>query len=208
MGLTSLLFSHPAAFAAIVVLLLYSVIFHELAHGWTASLFGDDTAKLYGRLTLNPFPHIDPLGALMLFLVGFGWARPVPVNFDNLRNSRLGLVCVSLAGPLTNVLIAVLAVFLLKSKVLGGGQSLAGMLTFLARINVGLGAFNLIPVPPLDGSRILMEFLPAGVRQRFGRLDRAGFLVLILLLWTGWLNPVIAFMQRMIYGLISLLLGR
>lgn len=102
MGLISLLFSNPRLFIVLAVLLLYSVIAHEVAHGWVAHLFGDDTALRYGRLTLNPASHLDPIGTLMLFLVGFGWARPVPVDYYRLRDFRLGLIFVSLAGCKTN----------------------------------------------------------------------------------------------------------
>src|SRR5687768_15514766 len=106
MGLLDLLKSDPALFVALAVLLLYSIIAHEVAHGWTAGLFGDDTARRFGRLTLNPVPHIDPIGLLMLFVVGFGWAKPVPVNYGNLRGSRVAIATVALAGPLTNIVIA------------------------------------------------------------------------------------------------------
>jgi len=115
-GLLSLLFSNPGVFIALVVLLLYSVIAHEVAHGWVAYLFGDDTARRYGRLTLNPASHIDLIGALMLFIVGFGWAKPVPVNYYNLKNSRFAIMSVALAGCTTNILIAVSAFFYCSLK--------------------------------------------------------------------------------------------
>jgi Zn-dependent protease len=207
MGMLRLSLSHPVVFLVLAVVLLYSVILHETAHGWAALMFGDDTAKVRGRLTLNPIPHIDPVGAFMLFLVGFGWARPVPVDYARLKNSRFGLLCVALAGPLTNVLIATAAIFLLGVPGVGQTSVGAGLLPLIAHVNILLGAFNLIPLPPLDGSRILMEFLPEGPRQSFARLDRVGFFALAFLLLTGLLNPVVNFMQKMVVAAIALLVG-
>jgi len=204
-GLLSLLFSNPGVFIALVVLLLYSVIAHEVAHGWVAYLFGDDTARRYGRLTLNPASHIDVVGALMLFIVGFGWAKPVPVNYYNLKNSRFGFVSVALAGCVTNILIAVSALFLLQFETIRANAFYYSMLTIVARINIILGAFNLIPIPPLDGSKVLMSFLPQDAQQQLARLEPYGFFLLAILLFTGLLNPVIGFMQNLIYGFISLL---
>ena len=160
MGLLSLLFSNPGLFIVLAILLLYSVIAHEVAHGWIAYLFGDETARRYGRLTLNPAAHLDPTGTIMLFIVGFGWARPVPVNYYRLRNSRFGMMSVALAGCATNILIATIALFLLQLPSMSTSRIFSTVLTILARINIILGAFNLIPIPPLDGSKILMSFLP------------------------------------------------
>ncbi|MGD0336741.1 MAG: site-2 protease family protein [Candidatus Omnitrophota bacterium] len=203
MGLISLLFSNPRVFIMLSVLLLYSVIIHEVSHGWIAHLFGDDTAKHYGRLTLNPVSHLDPIGTLMLFLAGFGWARPVPVNYNSLSRSRFGLVAVALAGCLANILIAAIAIFLLQFDKINTNEVFATLLSVLARINIMLGAFNLIPIPPLDGSKILMGFLPYEAQENLARLEPYGFYILILLLFTGLLNPVISFMQSVIYALIA-----
>lgn len=204
MGLITILFSNPIAFFVLAVVLLYSVIFHEVAHGLVAHFFGDDTALQYGRLTLNPAPHIDPIGLLMLFLVGFGWARPVPVNYHRLTNTRLGLFCVALAGCFANILIAILALVLLQFNVINNQSVLAAILPLIIKINIILGAFNLIPIPPLDGSKILMSFLPYTAQEKLARLEPYGFFILIILLFTGLLNPVINFMQTLIYGLIGL----
>jgi len=192
-------------FIALVVLLLYSVIAHEVAHGWVAYLFGDDTARRYGRLTLNPVSHIDLIGALMLFIVGFGWAKPVPVNYYNLNNSRFAIMSVALAGCATNILIAVSALFLLQFETISASTFYNSMLTIVARINIILGAFNLIPIPPLDGSKVLMSFLPQDTQQQLAKLEPYGFFILAIMLFTGLLNPVIGFMQNLIYGFISLL---
>jgi Zn-dependent protease len=204
-GLISLLFSNPVMFLVLAVLLLYSVIAHEVAHGWVAYLWGDDTAKHYGRLTLNPASHIDPVGLLMLFIVGFGWAKPVPVNYYRLGNSRIALMSVSLAGCAANILIAIIALFLLQFEEVSTSPLFSTPLTILVRINIILGAFNLIPIPPLDGSKIVMSLLPQDAQQSLAQLEPYGFFILVLLLFTGVLDPVIRFMQNVIYGFIRLL---
>ncbi|MFH0827166.1 MAG: site-2 protease family protein [Candidatus Omnitrophota bacterium] len=207
MGLISLLFANPIAFVVLAVLLLYSVIAHEVAHGWVAHLFGDDTALRYGRLTLNPASHLDPMGTLMLFLVGFGWARPVPVDYYNLKRSRLALFSVSLAGCAANILIAIFALALLQFSYIGSHPGFSTILLLVVRINIILGAFNLIPIPPLDGSKILMSFLSPNAQASFSRLEPYGFFILVILLFTGLLNPAITLMQSLVYGLIALLFG-
>ena len=206
MGLTALLFTNPAAFIVLAALLLYSVIAHEIAHGWVAYFFGDATAKNSGRLSLNPLLHLDPLGALALLLVGFGWAKPVPVNFYNLRNFRRGLFFVSLAGISANICIATVALFLLQLPFINQYSMLAAVLALLARINIVLGAFNLIPIPPLDGSKILMSILPRKQQESMMRFESMGFIVLIILLYTGLLNPLITVIQNLILSLIGIVL--
>lgn len=207
MGLKSLLFSNPILFLIVAVVLLYSIIAHEVAHGLVARIFGDDTAKRQGRITLNPLPHIDPIGVLMLFLVGFGWAKPVPVNYHLLQNSRFGLISVSMAGCLTNILIAFIALLALQFPAASASSSTMTVLTTVARINILLGAFNLIPIPPLDGSKVLMSFLPPGARESLVRIEPYGFFILIFFLFTGLLNPVIGVVQNAVYGLVSFMVG-
>ncbi len=207
MGLLSLLFKDPIAFFLLVPLLLYSVIAHEVAHGWVASLFGDNTAKYSGRLSFNPKFHLDPMGTLALFFVGFGWAKPVPVDYRSLSNSRRAIVAVSLAGCAVNILIATIALLLLHFKIFQTNRFFAPALLITARINIILGAFNLIPIPPLDGSRVLMEFLPYEARYKLAGLERYGFFIIIILLFTGILDPVIIFVQSVIIGLIGILLS-
>lgn len=203
MGLLSLLFTNPVLFVALVFLLLYSIIAHEAAHGWTALLFGDDTAKRAGRLTLHPATHFDPLGTLMLFLVGFGWARPVPVDYTRLRRTRLGLFSVALSGCAANILIAIAGIFFLQWETVRANSFFVTAISILVRINMILGAFNLIPIPPLDGSKILMSFLSVESQASFTKFEPVGFLLLIFLLFTGLLNPMIAWMQNLIYALIA-----
>jgi Zn-dependent protease len=207
MGLISLLFNNPALFIILAFLLLYSIIAHEVAHGWVAYLFGDDTAMRYGRLTLNPLSHLDPIGTLMLFLVGFGWARPVPIDYYSLQNKRFGLFSVALAGCATNILIAIIAIFLLQFEIINTNPALSAILPIVVKINIILGSFNLIPIPPLDGSRILMSFLPERAQQSLTVLEPYGFFILVFLLFTGLLNPLIALMQNLIYGFIAILFG-
>ncbi len=206
MGLLNLLFSDPFSFIVIAVPLMYAIIFHELAHGWVAYQMGDPTAKSQGRLSLSPLRHLDPMGTLMLFIVGFGWARPVPVNFGYIRNYRKGMVLVSSAGIIANIIMAFLALFIYSMLSMPHTSKLSLLLVSFARINIILAAFNLIPIPPLDGSKILMGFAPANIQAFLMRFERFGFLIVIGLLFLGALDPVIDFLQWVILSIISLLL--
>ena len=206
MGLLNLLLKDPLGFIIIAIPLLYSVIFHELAHGWVAYRLGDPTAKLQGRLTINPLKHLDPMGTLMLFLFGFGWAKPVPVNFSQLRDRRMGMILVSSAGIITNMLLAFCALFLYQLLSPSPSGLTAQLLYYFARINIILAAFNLIPLPPLDGSKILMGFAPPNVQKFLFRLERYGLIIIIALLYLGVLDPVIRSFEWVILSLIKLLL--
>jgi len=208
MGLISLLISDPVAFVILSVLLLYSVIFHELAHGWVAYKMGDATAKWLGRLTLNPIKHLDLIGTLMLLFVGFGWAKPVPINLENIpaENRRKGLIFVSAAGITANIIFAFIA--LLFYRLISPDQSgmIAQILILLARINIILAAFNLIPIPPLDGSKIVMGFAPEAVNRVLNQIEPFGFFIVLGLLFLGALNPVINVLQYFILAVISVFL--
>ena len=206
MGLLNLLLKDPVAFILIAIPLLYAIIFHELAHGWVAYRFGDPTAKRVGRLSLNPLKHLDPMGTLMLFLFGFGWAKPVPVNFNNLRDRRMGMIWVSAAGIIANMLLAFGALFLTRLLSPAPSSMPALLLYYFAQINIILAAFNLIPLPPLDGSKILMGFASPDIQNLLFRSERYGFLIIIALLYFGVLNPVIDFFRSMILSFINLLL--
>jgi Zn-dependent protease len=206
MGLLNLLLKDPLGFIIIAIPLLYAVIFHELAHGWVAYRMGDPTAKAMGRLSINPLMHLDPMGTLMLFLFGFGWAKPVPVNFSQLRDRRMGMILVSSAGIITNMLLAFCALFLYQLLSPSPSGLTAQLLYYFARINIILAAFNLIPLPPLDGSKILMGFAPPSVQKSLFRLERYGLLIIIALLYLGVLEPVIRFFEWMILSLIKLLM--
>jgi Zn-dependent protease len=208
MGLIRLLMSDPAAFVMLAVLLLYSVIFHEVAHGWVAYRMGDETAKWLGRLTLNPIKHIDPIGSLMLLVIGFGWAKPVPINLENIpaAQRRKGLILVSAAGVTANIIIAFCALLVWRLTSPAPDSMIYQVLYLLARINILLAAFNLIPIPPLDGSKILMGFTPESFNRVMYQIEPFGFFVVLGLLLTGVLNPVINTFQSAIISLISLFL--
>jgi Zn-dependent protease len=203
MGLASLLFKDPIAFTILAIPLLYSIILHEISHGWVAYLFGDDTAKRTGRLSLNPLVHLDPVGTLALFLVGFGWAKPVPIVYSNLRNFRVGLICVSLAGCVTNIAIATLSILLLQFKTITAIPMVPAVLVVMAKINIILGAFNLIPIPPLDGSRILYGILPEEGQAVLAKIEPYSLLILFALLFTGILNPIIMSAENIILAFIK-----
>lgn len=206
MGLLNLLMKNPVGFILIAVPLLYAVIFHELAHGWVAYRLGDPTAKSRGRLSLNPLKHLDPMGTLMLFLFGFGWAKPVPVNFNQLRHRRKDMILVSAAGIVTNMLLAFIALFVYRLLSLPSSGIAAQLLYYFARINIILAAFNLIPLPPLDGSKILLGFAPQEVRNFIFRIERYGLLIIIALLYLGVLDPVISFMEWLILSIIKVMI--
>jgi Zn-dependent protease len=206
MGLLNLLLKDPLAFILIAIPLLYAIIFHELAHGWVADRMGDPTAKSLGRLSLNPLKHLDPVGTTMLFIFGFGWAKPVPVNFNRLHDRRKGMIWVSSAGIIANMLLAFGALFLDQLLSPSPSGMMAQLLYYFAKINIMLAAFNLIPLPPLDGSKILMGFASQAIQNQLFRLEKYGFFIIIGLLYLGVLNPVINFFQSMILWVINLLL--
>ena len=179
---------------------LAAIVFHEAAHALVALRFGDNTAKMQGRLSLNPLVHVDPIGTVVFPLVSallggvmFGWARPVPVNPRNLRNIRKGIFWVSFAGPLSNVVMAIMAAFLLavlETKISRGlpfyGE-LVAMLHMAMLINIVVAVFNLIPFPPLDGSKMVSSFLDYETARKYEDLGRYSFLFILVL----WFTPVL-----------------
>ncbi|MBS4030781.1 MAG: site-2 protease family protein [Clostridiales bacterium] len=193
--------------------LLLAVTLHELAHGWVAYRLGDDTAKSHGRLTLNPLAHIDPIGLLALFLVGFGWAKPVPVNPMYFKGDRhRGMFLVGLAGPVTNFILAFITLFILGAfPSIGAVPHLPDILVITFRYNVLLGVFNLLPFPPLDGSKVLAYFLPRSFLQTFHQIEQYGPVILIVLIFSGvlWriLSPLINAASNIIFVAVSLLLN-
>ena len=206
MGLIGLLFEDPMAFVLVSVPLLYSIIIHELAHGWVAFKMGDPTAKWLGRLSLNPLKHLDPIGTIMLFVFCFGWAKPVPVNFNNLRDERKGLIFVSAAGITANIILAFCSFLLLRFFVPSPFGVMSTVLFYFAQINIMLASFNLIPIPPLDGSKILMGFLSRRAQYSFERIEPYGMFIIIGLLYIGALNPLIVFFRQGILSIIGILL--
>ena len=185
----------PIGMALVIALLILSLGIHEAAHGWVALQCGDTTARDLGRITLNPIPHIDPfltilLPAICLMSGGFmlGGAKPVPVNYYNLRHPLRDMALVAIAGPLSNFLLA--ALFLLATKVLvddlhvWGAEDLGAAVLFNAvRFNLALAAFNLLPIPPLDGSRVMTWLLPSGLREGYAGLERFGLILVILIVF-------------------------
>lgn len=207
MGLLNLLIHDPLTFILLAFPLLYSVIIHELAHGWVANRMGDPTAKRLGRLTLNPLRHLDPIGTLMLFIFGFGWAKPVPVNLGNVRHHRKGLIFISSAGIIANIILAFLAVLFYYYLSPSPRGPMGMMLYYLAQINIMLASFNLIPIPPLDGSKILAGFMSERFQFAMARMERFGFLIIIGLLYLHVLDPLIAFFRWIIVGIINFILS-
>ena len=173
---------------------LMAITCHEVSHGYVANKLGDDTARSMGRLTLNPLKHLDILGTLMVFIVGIGWAKPVPVNFNNLRNPKRDMIWVALAGPVTNTILAIASALALRSivaieTIFPGEQiklvlePITLMLAFSIYINLLLGIFNLIPVPPLDGGRVAVGLLPNRQAAAYSRIEPYGMILIILLVF-------------------------
>lgn len=196
---------------------LLAVTAHEVAHGFTAERFGDPTARLLGRLTLNPIKHLDPIGTIALLVFGFGWARPVPVNTNNLRSSRLSMTWVALAGPSANLLLALVCALVLRGIISFAAllpaegqlfamiEPVALMAAFGLYINIILCCFNLLPIPPLDGGRIVMNLLPEKQALVFRKIEPFGLLLIVFLvfgtsLWNDFFGPLV-------YTLVSLLAG-
>jgi Zn-dependent protease len=184
---------------------VFAITAHEVAHGWIAKKCGDNTAFLLGRLTLNPIKHIDPLGTIiipgLLLLTGtgfiFGWAKPVPVDARNFKNPRRDMALVAFAGPLANLLMAIAWALIARLGVVIGVEviSLPLIYTGIAgiSINLVLALINLLPIPPLDGSRILSGMLPPKWAWQYNRLERFGFIILLLLLYSGILSALLAY---------------
>ncbi|MBP3342639.1 MAG: site-2 protease family protein [Peptococcaceae bacterium] len=195
--------SSITSMAATLLAVLLAITLHELAHGYVAYCLGDNTAKAAGRLTLNPLAHLDPIGALMMLIAGFGWAKPVPVNpFFFKGNRTTGMMLVSLAGPLVNLIVAYIAY-----AVYVAGQGfytvpfLNQFLNYCIILNVFLAVFNLIPIPPLDGSKILAGFLPKQTAFKFlTTMERYGFVILMVLILFNITDMII---QPIAYGILN-----
>lgn len=170
---------------------MLAIVCHEVSHGYVAWRYGDPTAKMMGRLTLNPLKHIDIFGTLMIFIIGIGWAKPVPVVSENLRNPKRDMIWVAAAGPITNLILAITSAFLLRGLIsignpAGSGsplalvlEPLAWMLAFSVYINLLLALFNMIPLPPLDGGRVLIGLLPYRQASALARIEPYGMIIII-----------------------------
>ena len=190
---------------------LFALTVHEFAHGYVAHRLGDPTAANLGRLTLNPLKHLDPLGTLAFFLIKIGWAKPVPVDPRYFQNPRQDMLWVSLAGPGVNLAVAVASALFAKLLVLISAllpgfvvMPLLQMTVASIWINIMLGIFNLVPIPPLDGSKILLGLLPREMAYAYSKLEPYGFILLLILFYTGvlprFIMPIISFAQGLIMG--------
>jgi Zn-dependent protease len=207
-----------------MVVLLLAISAHEAAHAWMSYKFGDDTARLLGRITLNPVAHTDPIGTLLIPIAGFiftsagvfapllGWGKPTPVNPLRWRNKDLANVMVSLAGILANLFIASIGFLILKVIIMNGGRSVLPesirdpvwlFLIYLLMMNVSLAVFNLLPFPPLDGSKVLETFLPASMQPLMDMLEQYGYILLLVFIYMGItgmiIRPVMEFVWYLLY---------
>ena len=168
----------PSVQVILIPVIIFALSFHEFAHGWTANRFGDQTAKMAGRLTLNPMAHLDMFGTLALYFMGFGWAKPVPVNPRNLDDPKRDLLWISLAGPVSNLFLALVSGILLSilfnTGVIGGQSPLTTVLVMSLQINLVLAIFNFLPIPPLDGSKILEGLVPSKYNNQLILFEQYG----------------------------------
>lgn len=191
---------------------LFAIIAHEYSHGLTAYLLGDPTPKLYRRLTLNPVYHIDLFGTVILPLilvagrspVVFGWAKPVPINFSNFKNPRIDTILVGLSGPLANLGIAIFISLLLRLNIVFLNEQVIFFIKLSVLINLVLAIFNLLPIPPLDGSKVVLGILPKEVTRTFLSLEPYGIILLVILLWMGIINrfvlPLVLYLAKILCG--------
>lgn len=194
--------------------LIFAITVHEVAHGWVANQRGDATAKMLGRLTLNPTKHIDPVGTIlvpaMLFFTGspflFGWAKPVPINFNALKSPKQDMILVALAGPVSNFIMALLWLTSIVLAIQTQSQFLLDMAKFGITINLVLGVFNLLPLPPLDGSRVVSALLSNKLAYEYNKLEAYGLYILLGLLFLGIFEqvilPIVAFIQNQLFLLL------
>lgn len=192
---------------AVVMIVFLVLPLHEMAHGFVAYKLGDNTAKNMGRLRFNPMAHVDPIGALMILFVGFGWAKPVPVDPRNFKNPKAGMAVTALAGPVSNLLAGFAAALLYNVAAIvansvslstGAWELISIFFIYFISINISLAVFNLIPIPPLDGSKILFAFLPDRIVYKAYQNEQVLSIVLIVLIFTGVLTGPLSYLQNIL----------
>lgn len=194
-----------------IIILIFSLIIHELGHGFMAYLCGDKTAKIYGRLSLNPLKHLDPVGTLfpiLMILTGssfvVGWAKPIPVNYGRIKNGRLGEFLIAIAGVSTNFILMIVGAIIFKIIRYSSSELLIQSISYLITINMVLGVFNLLPIPPLDGSRVIGSFLSLKDREKIFSYDRFGIVLVILLAYFGLLSKILIPIYDTVINLLNL----
>ena len=189
--------------------LIIALVIHEYAHAKAADVMGDFTPRMTGRLTLNPMAHLDPIGLIMLLVVRFGWAKPVMINARNFRNWRQGELLVALAGPVANLLVAFISLLamavLFKLGMFSEGVRL--VLSMMVLFNINFAIFNMLPLPPLDGSKVLMVLLPGRLAYKLMSLERYSFIILIFLMMTPFLTMILIPLQRLVLSVFNLIIG-